>query len=230
MTSIEENYLKVKNTISENVTLVAVSKFHPLESILSVYDCGQKIFAESRPQELYKKVCKLKDMGKGEDISWHFIGHLQTNKLKFVLPYVDLIHSVDSPHLLTEMEKWLSCYMPDRKVNVLLEYLVSEDGSKQGFKKEEILNILHYPKFIYPHINFVGLMSMASFTDDENHIRKDFQKLVDLNILLQKLNYPKRNQLFRHLSFGMSSDYKIAMEMGSTMVRIGTSIFGEREY
>ena len=219
------------------VKLVAVSKFHPFESIEEAYEAGQRIFAESRPQELLAKVKRLEELRleRGEpdhmsDLEWHFIGHLQTNKLKMVLPYVSLVQSVDSERLLTAIDSWGAAN--DKVIDVLLEPHVAAEETKQGFFPTEIYDILKAAcsdEGKYRNVRFKGIMGMASFTDDEAMIRKDFSALREIyeNV---KSAYPSVKEDFTELSIGMSDDYRIALEYGSTMVRIGSMIFGERNY
>ena len=215
------------------VRLVAVSKFHPFEAIEEAYAAGQRIFAESRPQELLAKVKRLEEIRveRGEDdymsdVEWHFIGHLQTNKLKMVLPYVSLVQSVDSVRLLDAIETWAAAN--DKVINVLLEPHVAAEESKQGFAPSEISDILEHAAD-YPHVRFKGLMGMATFTDDESVIRADFKALRLIYDLVRR-DFTYLAEGFTELSIGMSDDYKIAIEYGSTMVRIGSMIFGERNY
>lgn len=217
--------IKMKEQLPPQITLVAVSKFHPLEAIREAYAEGQRVFAESRPQELMSKVEQAQDM---PDLQWHFIGHLQTNKLKMVLPYADLVQSVDSQRLLDAIEKWGREH--GRRINVLLEMHVALEESKQGFYEEEILDILFRvtQDKAYPHICFKGLMGMASHTDDMEQIRADFTRIKSFLDYLQDL-FPELES-FKELSIGMSDDYQCAIECGSTMVRIGSAIFGERNY
>ena len=209
------------------VKLVAVSKFHPFESIEEAYEAGQRIFAESRPQELQAKVRQLQeqrpDMG---DVEWHFIGHLQTNKLKMVLPYVALVQSVDSVRLLDAIESWAGAN--DRVINVLLEPHVAAEQTKQGFAEDEIYSILQSAvKGEYKHVRFCGIMGMATFTDDVEIVRSDFAALRSIFDNC-RLRFPEITSEFKELSIGMSDDYPVAIEYGSTMVRIGSMIFGER--
>jgi len=215
------------------VRLVAVSKFHPFEAIEEAYAAGQRVFAESRPQELLSKVQRLKEIRaeRGEpdymsDVEWHFIGHLQTNKLKMVLPFVSLVQSVDSVRLLDAIEIWAAAN--DKVINVLLEPHVAAEESKQGFEPSEIADVLSHAAD-YPHVCFKGLMGMATFTDDESVIRADF-KALRLIYDLVRHDFASLSGDFTELSIGMSDDYKIAIEYGSTMVRIGSMIFGERNY
>ena len=218
------------------VKLVAVSKFHPFESIEEAYEAGQRIFAESRPQELLAKVRRLEEirLERGgdymADIKWHFIGHLQTNKLKMVLPYVSLVHSVDSERLLTAIDSWAAAN--GKVIDVLLEPHVASEESKQGFSPSEIYDIMDAASSEerrYGNIRFKGIMGMATFTDDESVIRRDFSALRDIHEKVRS-SYPYVAEDFTELSIGMSDDYTIALEYGSTMVRIGSMIFGARNY
>ncbi|MDD7552464.1 MAG: YggS family pyridoxal phosphate-dependent enzyme [Candidatus Cryptobacteroides sp.] len=219
---ISDNLNIIKEQLPPEVKLVAVSKFHPLEAIMEAYDAGQRCFAESRPQELKKKVEAVEA---GKEIEWQFIGHLQTNKLKMVLPYVDLVQSVDSLHLLDAINGWGR--ENGKQVKVLLELHVAAEESKQGFVEEEVLDILFRAEK-YRNIVFCGLMGMATNTDCEEDIRADFARISSFMDYLKDL-FPELED-FRELSIGMSDDWKIALEYGATMVRIGTSIFGPREY
>ena len=219
---ISENLNIIKEQLPPEVKLVAVSKFQPLEAIMEAYDAGQRCFAESRPQELKKKVEAVEA---GKEIEWQFIGHLQTNKLKMVLPYVDLVQSVDSLHLLDAINGWGR--ENGKQVKVLLELHVAAEESKQGFVEEEVLDILFRAEK-YRNIVFCGLMGMATNTDCEEDIRADFARISSFMDYLKDL-FPELED-FRELSIGMSDDWKIALEYGATMVRIGTSIFGPREY
>ena len=242
--SIACNIENIKKELPSVVKLVAVSKFHPVEALREAYDAGQRLFGESRPQELAAKAAVLPG-----DIRWHFIGHLQKNKLKMVLPYASMIESVDSVELLDAMDKWIGEHPGFRShvsggsqtgdsderqedvVDVLLECHIAREQTKQGFTLEEALSVLTGPAH-WPHIRFCGLMGMATNTDDEAVIREDFNKLLALNAALRPMEgiCPNITSTFRELSFGMSDDYKIAVEMGSTIVRVGTAIFGPREY
>lgn len=219
---ISDNLNIIKEQLPPEVKLVAVSKFHPLDAIMEAYDAGQRCFAESRPQELKKKVEAVEA---GKEIEWQFIGHLQTNKLKMVLPYVDLVQSVDSLHLLDAINGWGR--ENGKQVKVLLELHVAAEESKQGFVEEEVLDILFRAEK-YRNIVFCGLMGMATNTDCEEDIRADFARISSFMDYLKDL-FPELED-FRELSIGMSDDWKIALEYGATMVRIGTSIFGPREY
>lgn len=231
---IKETIHKLKNELPSTVKLVAVSKFHPLDAIEEAYEAGQRCFAESRPQELAAKVkalesmrLELSDPEYMADVEWHFIGHLQTNKLKMVLPYVELVQSVDSIRLLDAIDRWGAAN--GKVINVLLECFISNDQTKQGLSEQELMDILSGEK-TYANVCIRGLMGMATFTDDENVIRADFQRLLDLQQVLHDWvgENPNVHPGCNELSFGMSDDYKIAVSMGSTMVRVGSMIFGER--
>ena len=229
---IKETINKLHSELPATVKLVAVSKFHPFEAIEEAYQAGQRIFAESRPQELHAKVKRLEEIRieRGEpdymsDIEWHFIGHLQTNKMKMVLPYASLIQSVDSVRLLEAINAWGSSN--NKVVNVLLEPHVAAEETKQGFDPDEIVDVLADAKRKYPNIRFCGIMGMATFTDDESIIRSDFAAIR--NVYQSALSQCQIDS-FSELSIGMSDDYPIAIEYGSTMVRIGSMIFGIRQY
>lgn len=218
--SIASKISEIKNELPQDVRLVAVSKYHPAECVMEAYNAGQRLFGENRPQEFAAK-CKTLP----SDIQWHFIGHLQTNKLKFVLPYAYMVQSVDSRHLLESIEKWAAANA--RVVNVLLEPHLGAEETKHGMTEAEILSILD-DVAAFPNIRFCGLMGMATNTDDESVIRSDFERISNFKKQINSL-HPELED-FRELSIGMSEDYKIAIEYGATMVRIGTDIFGPREY
>ena len=225
----------LKNELPVTVKLVAVSKFHPFEAIEEAYLAGQRLFAESRPQELLAKIRRLEDIRKerGEpdymsDIEWHFIGHLQTNKLKMVLPYVSLVQSVDSVRLLDAINSWAAAN--SKVINVLLEPHVTAEESKQGFTPEEIDALLrHAAEGGYGFIRFKGIMGMATFTDDESVINDDFRRLREVFDNARDEFHLLADE-FSEFSIGMSDDYRIALRYGSTMIRIGSMIFGERNY
>ena len=218
---ISENIIAIREKLPPGVKLVAVSKFHPVEAIREAYAAGQRVFGENRPQEFAAKVEALSDL----EVEWHFIGHLQTNKLKLVLPYADLVESVDSLHLLDAVQEWGKAN--DKRINVLLELHIGAEQTKQGFHEEEVLDILFRAEK-YTHVRFCGLMGMASHTDCEDDIRADFARIADFRAYLQDL-FPELAD-FRELSIGMSGDWPIALDYGATIVRIGTAIFGERQY
>ena len=217
---IAYNLEKLRKELPSGVKLVAVSKFHPLEAILEAYQAGQTVFGENRPQELSMKAVQLP-----QDIEWHFLGHLQTNKLKMVLPYATLVQSVDSVHLLEAIDNWGSAN--DKVISVLLELHIGAEETKQGFHEEEILDILFHAEG-YKNIRFCGLMGMASHTEDKEVINADFERIDTFMAYLVDL-FPELES-FNQLSIGMSDDWPIAVQHGSTMVRIGTAIFGAREY
>lgn len=215
---ISENLDIILSELPSGVQLVAVSKFHPLEDVLEAYQAGQRVFGENRPQELAMKAVQAP-----QDIEWHFIGHLQTNKLKMVLPYVSLVQSVDSRHLLDAINDWGATH--SKVIRVLLELHIGKEETKQGFVEEDILDIL-FDAEKYKYIEFCGLMGMASHTDDEETIEADFSRIDGFMAYLVDL-FPDLTS-FNQLSIGMSDDWHIAVRHGSTMVRIGTAIFGPR--
>lgn len=223
---VEDNLRKIYGELPPGVKLVAVSKFHPSSMILSAYQAGQRCFGENRPQEFAAKAIELPD-----DIEWHFIGHLQTNKLKLVLPYASLVESVDSLHLLEAIEKWGS--LNGRVTSILLELHLGAEETKGGFTEDEITGILASVSDAdavnpYPHVRFCGLMGMATNTDDEARVEADFMRIREFKERLDG-TFPELKD-FRELSIGMSNDWKIAVRHGATIVRIGTAIFGPREY
>ena len=220
MENVANRLQGILSELPSGVRLAAVSKFHPVERLREAYAAGQRIFAESRPQELSAKVPQMPS-----DVEWHFIGHLQTNKLKLVLPYGTLVQSVDSEHLLRAIESWAAG--EGRTVSVLLEEHIAREETKQGFSAEEILDLLHR-RTDFPHIRFRGLMGMATLTDDAEVIADDFSRIAALHAQVRAA-FPDLAD-FTELSIGMSDDWPLALQAGSTMVRIGTAIFGPREY
>ena len=216
---IAQNIQSIKSELPPQVKLVAVSKFHPVEQMEEALACGQMCFGENRPQEFEKKAQTL--AGKG--IEWHFIGHLQTNKLKMVLPYADLVQSVDSIHLLEAIDGWGR--KNGKVVPVLLELHVAAEETKQGFYEEEVLDIL-FRADSFRNIRFRGLMGMATNTDSQEDVRADFGRIRACFDYLRDL-FPEYSD-FTELSIGMSGDWRIALEYGATIVRIGTAIFGPR--
>jgi PLP dependent protein len=219
---IEENLQKVQNEIPEGVTLVAVSKTKPSSDIEKLYHVGQRIFGENKVQELVDKHDVLP-----KDIQWHLIGHLQTNKVKYIAPFVSLIHSIDSFKLLKEVNK--EGKKNDRVISCLLQFHIAEEDSKFGLSMDDANEILSSKEFIeMKNISIVGVMGMATFTDDELKVSNEFRNLESyFNVL--KSHYFKFNDAFKEISMGMSGDYKLAIEEGSTMVRVGSSIFGSRK-
>jgi len=221
--SVKSNLAEIRKHIPSNVKLVCVSKFHPESAIQEAYDCGERIFGESRVQELTDKQPVLPN-----DIDWHFIGHLQSNKIKYIVPFVSLIHGVDSLKLLTEINK--QAERANRVIHCLLQVHIAEEETKFGFSSDELHEIFSNNELnALNNVEIDGLMGMATFTDNETQIRKEFRSLKTLQDQL-KTAYFEDKKHFRELSMGMSDDYRIAIEEGSTMVRIGSLIFGAREY
>lgn len=221
--NIKENIIRLKASLPEKVTLVAVSKYHPAEALREAYDAGQRVFGESRAQELTAKQKVLPT-----DIEWHFIGSLQSNKVKDIVPFISLIHSIDSLKLLREVDKYAGrC---NRTIRVLLEIRIAQEETKHGMTPQACREMLEeWPAGCFPHIRICGLMGMATDTDDETQIRREFHGLQALFTEL-KSSYFRNSPDFTELSMGMSHDYPLALEEGSTMVRIGTAVFGERSY
>lgn len=214
---------EVKATIKPGVELVAVSKFHPAEVIQEAYDEGQRIFGESRAQELREKQATLP-----ADIEWHFIGHLQPNKVKYIAPYISLIHAVDSLKLLNEINKQAAKH--NRVINCLLELRVAQEATKYGMTPDECLALLESGEWReLKNVQIAGMMCMASNTDNRAQIRQEFQR-ARACFDEAKARFFANDPAFCQRSWGMSEDYNIAMEEGATLVRIGTAIFGEREY
>ncbi len=213
----------VLDTIPDNVKLVAVSKFHPIESINAAYAAGQRVFGESREQELLLKKNALPD-----DIEWHFIGHLQTNKVKYIAPFVSMIDSVDSMKLLREIDKQAARH--DRVIDVLLELHVAEEATKYGLTTDACMELLANEDWrSLKNVRIRGLMTMASNVDDEKQIRNEFSTALDFFNEVKKTYFPT-DDYFTERSWGMSHDYKVAIDCGATMVRVGTYIFGDRVY
>jgi len=218
---IKENLERIRQDIPDNVTLVAVSKTKPVSDLLEAYDNGQLIFGENKAQELVLKAQELP-----KDIEWHMIGHLQTNKVKIIAPFVHLIHAVDSIKLLKEINKQAA--KNKRIIRCLLQFHIAKEESKFGMDFVTVKNLLGSNDFIeMQNISIVGLMGMATFTDNKEQIRDEFRSLEGY-FQIVKSHFFKFNDAFEHISMGMSGDYKIAIEEGSTMVRIGSSIFGAR--
>ena len=219
---IKERIAEIRSTLPVGVTLVCVTKFHPVERLMEAYEAGERDFGESRVQELVRK---YEEMPK--DIRWHFIGHLQTNKIRQIVPFVHLIQGVDSLHLLEEISK--EAQKIGKVVNVLIEFHVAEELTKSGFSPEDadslqaIIDLNHAPAFLreYPGVNIIGVMGMASNTDDLSRIRQDFEQLASLFRYL----FPRGGVL----SMGMSGDFPLAIQAGANMIRVGSLIFGERE-
>ncbi len=216
---IADNLSAIKNELPPDIMLVAVSKFKPNNLIIEAYRAGQRDFGENRPQELSQKMKELP-----EDINWHFIGHLQTNKIKMIIEKVNLIESVDSEKLLKAIDN--ECGKIGRVVDCLLEYHIAKEDTKQGFNESEIIDICA-DKARFLNIRICGLMAMASLVNDENQIRREF---ASVKTLFDKLKYQyfQSDEFFSKISMGMSGDYKIAIEEGSNIIRIGSKIFGSR--
>ncbi|SIT18952.1 hypothetical protein SAMN05421786_10821 [Chryseobacterium ureilyticum] len=216
--SIKENYKAIKDQLSSGVQLVAVSKTHPVASIQEVYDLGQRVFGENKVQELMEKSPLLPD-----DIQWHLIGHLQTNKVKYIAPFIDTIQSVDSGKLLAEINK--EADKNNRRIKVLLQVKIAAEDTKFGLEITEAKDLFEqYINGNFPHIEITGLMGMATFTDDEQQVRKEF---LTLKGLFDELNQLKT---LKTLSMGMSDDFPVAIECGANSVRVGSAIFGRRDY
>jgi pyridoxal phosphate enzyme (YggS family) len=219
--SIAENIDLILANLPLNVKLVAVSKTKPAELLMEAYLHGQRVFGENKVQEL---VCKYEELPK--DIEWHLIGHLQTNKVKYVAPFVYLIHGVDSFKLLKAID--LEAKKVNRIIPCLLQFHIAEEETKFGFSMDELIEMLTTPEFgNLQNVRISGVMGMATFTDDENQIRKEFAHLKAIFERL-RIEHFSENSDFKDISMGMSGDYLIAIEEGSTMVRIGSTIFGER--
>lgn len=219
--TITERLKNIYEELPQHVHLVAVSKTKPITDLMEAYDAGQRIFGENKIQEMTAKWEKMP-----KDVQWHMIGHVQTNKVKYMAPYVSLIHGVDSLKLLKEINKQAKKWR--RVIPCLLQVFIAKEETKFGLAQDELLEIIHSDEFkALDHIKVVGLMGMASFTDDEEKIRAEFQYLKDVFDYIQPYKLP--NCQFEHLSIGMSNDYKIAVDCGTTIVRIGSKIFGSRE-
>lgn len=218
-------YLQLKNELESNkVELIAVSKRQPIEKLKQLYELGHRVFGENHAQAVKERNESLNSL----QIDWHFIGHLQTNKIKYIAPFVSMIHSVDSFKLLTEINKY--ALKNDRTINCLLQMYIAEEESKFGLDFDEVLELLDSKEFNeLENIQICGVMGMATYTENENQIRKEFKQLHN-HFEKIKAKYFNQDQNFKEISMGMSGDYKIAVEEGSTMVRIGTMIFGERTY
>ena len=221
--SVQSNLKEVIATLPPQVRLVAVSKFHPNEALQEAYDAGQRIFGESKVQEMTQKYESLP-----KDIEWHFIGHLQTNKIKYMAPYVAMIHGVDSFRLLVEINKQAA--KAGRIIPCLLQIHIAQEETKFGFSFEECREMLAQGEWkSLKNISLCGLMGMATNTEDETEIQKEFQSLGTFFLKIKK-EFFNENPSFKELSMGMSDDYPIAIENGSTLVRVGSRIFGNRYY
>lgn len=218
--SIAENLLSIKNALPEQLTLVAVSKTKPIPDLMEAYDAGQRIFGENKIQEMTEKWEQMP-----KDIQWHMIGHVQTNKVKFMAEFVSLIHGVDSFKLLKEINK--QALKNNRIIDCLLQMHIAEEETKFGLDEDELHAILASPEFAeLKNIRITGLMGMATFTENQDQIKKEFMHLKSIFDKIQTEH--SENCQFKTLSMGMSGDYKLAIQCGSTMIRIGSSIFGGR--
>ena len=214
----QQNYRQLTSEIPANVQLVAVSKTHPAEAVREIYDLGQRVFGENKVQELLEKYEILP-----KDIRWHLIGHLQSNKVKYIADFIDVIESVDSEKLLLEIDRQAEKHQ--RKIKILLQVKIAEEDTKFGLQADEARELFRkWSSGNFPNVEIIGLMGMASFTEDENKVRREFSALKNL------YNEFSAQENLSTLSMGMSGDWKIAVDCGSNSVRIGSSIFGERIY
>ena len=220
---IKENLNIVRATVPSNVTLIAVSKTKPVSDLQEAYDAGQRIFGENKALEMRDKHQVLPN-----DIQWHFIGHLQTNKIKYIAPFVTLIHAIDSLSLLESVNK--EAVKNSRVIDCLLQFHIAQEDTKFGLDIEEAKALLESDSFKdLKNINIVGVMGMATFTDDADRVRNEFKNLKNIFDTLKE-NYFRDKDSFKEISMGMSDDYPIAIEEGATMVRVGSKIFGARNY
>ncbi|MBQ7823506.1 MAG: YggS family pyridoxal phosphate-dependent enzyme [Bacteroidaceae bacterium] len=223
MNTIGERLNAIKSSMPPEICLVAVSKFHSVESIREAYIAGQRVFGESKAQELVQKKAELPN-----DIQWHFIGHLQSNKIKYIAPFISMIHSIDSFKLLSEVNKVAA--RENRIIRCLLQIHVAEEETKFGFSPNECIDMLRGGAWRdLRNVSICGIMGMASFTDNQAQIMEEFNSLSSLFHILKE-EFFTDNVAFKEISMGMSHDYPLAVKAGSTMVRVGSSIFGERVY
>lgn len=223
MSKLANNIVRFRESVPPNVTLVAVSKTKPNGDLQEAYDAGQRHLGENKIQEMTEKWETLP-----KDIKWHMIGHTQRNKVKYMAPYVHLIHSVDSPRLAKEINKQAG--NNDRVINCLLQVFIANEDSKFGFDEQELIEFLESDAFKkLENININGLMGMATFTDDKDQVRAEFKTLKSLFDKIKSKGLLESRHEFKELSMGMTGDYRIAMEEGSTMIRIGSAIFGSRD-
>ncbi|MDB2631826.1 YggS family pyridoxal phosphate-dependent enzyme [Flavobacteriaceae bacterium] len=216
---IRERLLELKSSLPEQVTLVAVSKTKPVADLMQAYDCGQRVFGENKVQEMAEKYHQMP-----KDIQWHMIGHLQRNKVKYMAEFVDLIHGVDRLKLLTEINRQAKKH--NRTINCLLQIKIATEDTKFGLKKEDAIALLESEVFQdLQHIHISGVMGMASFTNDSDQIKTEFENLKTTFDILKKI-HPG----MKIISMGMSGDYQLAISCGSTMIRVGSHIFGARHY
>lgn len=216
---IAENLKKIKKEIPKEVSFVLISKTHPVEEIMEAYNAGQRIFGENKVQEMETKFHEMP-----KDIEWHMVGHLQRNKVKYMAPFVSLVHAVDSLRLLREIDK--EAEKNERIIKCLLQIKIAKEESKFGMDEVQAKELLFSEEIKnFKNIKIVGLMGMATFTEDQNQVSSEFKKLKDIFDELQP-EFPE----FKVLSMGMSGDYKLAISQGSTMIRVGSAVFGERTY
>lgn len=221
--SIAENLIKIKKNIPENVKLVAVTKTHPEEVILEAYKTGHKIFGENKAQELQRKHHNLP-----EDIEWHMIGHLQTNKVKYIIPFVSLIHSVDSLKLLETINK--EGEKNNRIVECLFQLKIASEETKSGFEYSDLINLLKSGILVQMrNVKITGLMGMSTFTDNMDQVQKEFN-FLSVSFKKIKEDFFSSDPSFKDISMGMSDDYPVAIKEGATIIRVGSSIFGKRNY
>lgn len=216
-----EDSIKKSNRTDKDVTLIAVTKTVDVDKVLEAIECGVTDVGENKPQELARKFNEI-----GDKVRWHLIGSLQTNKVKYIIDKVHMIHSLDREALCEEIQK--RAEKIDRTIDCLVQVNISKEDSKHGLYEDDVVEFIKNVSSKYSNIRMKGLMTMAPFSEDESEVRNVFKKLKDLSIEIEKLDIP--NVSMDYLSMGMSNDYKIAIEQGSTMVRVGTSIFGERNY
>lgn len=222
--NIADNLKRIHSSIPQEVCLVAVSKTKPNEAIMEAYQAGHKDFGENKIQDLVAKQEVLP-----QDINWHFIGHLQTNKVKYIAPFVHLIHAVDSLKLAKEINK--RAVQNDRIIPILLQNKIASEDSKFGLSKEDLIELIHSDEFkALTNIKVAGLMGMATNTEDTQQVKSEFEQLKSLFEMLQSASDSLPNVEMKTLSMGMSGDYPIAIEAGSNMIRVGSSIFGARNY
>lgn len=223
MSAIANEITKIKSSLPATTRLIAVSKTKPVEDLQQAYDAGQRVFGENKALEMRDKHEVLPN-----DIQWHFIGHLQTNKIKYIISYVSLIHSIDSCNLLNEVN--IAATKKDRVVDCLLQFHIADEDTKYGLSFDEAQELLNSPEYkAMNNIRIVGVMGMATFTDNQDQIRQEFRNLKSIFDRLKE-QYFADNDSFKEISMGMSDDYPIAIEEGSTLIRVGSVIFGKRNY
>lgn len=223
MSAIANEITKIKSSLPATTRLIAVSKTKPVEDLQQAYYAGQRVFGENKALEMRDKHEVLPN-----DIQWHFIGHLQTNKIKYIISYVSLIHSIDSCNLLNEVN--IAAAKKDRVVDCLLQFHIADEDTKYGLSFDEAQVLLNSPEYkAMNNIRIVGVMGMATFTDNQDQIRQEFRNLKSIFDRLKE-QYFADNDSFKEISMGMSDDYPIAIEEGSTLIRVGSAIFGKRNY